>query len=78
MFSLINYVFVSGGMDDLVHKTLHKYSTGFSGCIEYVTIATDYHIDLIGEAEDGQNIAQCPGKRGKAHHKNRPNSLGDL
>ena len=55
MFSLI----ISGGMREIVHSTLKKYKTGFSGCIANVTIATDYTLDLLGEAVAGENIRQC-------------------
>ncbi len=72
--------YVTGGMDDIVHKTLRKYKIGFSGCIEYITIATDYTIDLIGEAEGGQNIEQCPSSvmGHRSHHPPASNRLGDL
>lgn len=49
----------SGGMDDIVHSTLKKYTSGLVGCISNVTLATNFHIDLIGQASDGQNIKAC-------------------
>lgn len=57
-------------MDDIVHGTLHKYSTGFVGCIANVTLATDFQVDLIAEADEGSNIAQC--HDGKPMRRNEP------
>jgi len=46
-------------MDNIVLGTLHKYTSGFVGCLSNVTLATDYSIDLIVDADDGRNIRQC-------------------
>ena len=46
-------------MDNVVHSTIRKYKSGFSGCISNVTFATDYHLDIMGHAAEGRNIHQC-------------------
>lgn len=48
-----------GGMEDIVLSTKKRFKSGFVGCVSNITLATDYHIDLIGEAAEGQNIQQC-------------------
>ncbi|CAH1774566.1 unnamed protein product [Owenia fusiformis] len=48
-----------GGIPDMVHRTHRKYTKGFIGCIHQLTLATDYHVQLTGEASDGQNIQPC-------------------
>ena len=54
---------VVGGMDNIVLGTLHKYLSGFVGCLSNVTLATDYSIDLIRDADDGRNVRQCSDAR---------------
>jgi len=49
----------AGGMDSIVLGTLHKYTSGFVGCLSNVTLANDYSIDLIADADDGRNVRQC-------------------
>lgn len=47
-------------MDNIVLGTLHKYSSGFVGCIANVTLATDYPVVLVEDADLGsRNVAQC-------------------
>ncbi|XP_077863901.1 pikachurin-like [Saccoglossus kowalevskii] len=48
-----------GGMHDIVELSLHRYTTGFIGCLRSVTLATDYHFDIIADAVDGRNINLC-------------------
>jgi len=48
-----------GGMEEVLHQTFKKYTTGFNGCVTNVTLATDYHIDLMAEAAEGRNIVKC-------------------
>jgi len=51
-------------MDSVVLGTLHKYSSGFVGCLSNVTLAADYSIDLIRKtATDGRNVRQCSDRR---------------
>jgi len=50
---------VAGGMDNIVLGTLHKYSSGFVGCLSSLTLATDYSVDLFDGADDGRNLRQC-------------------
>jgi len=49
----------AGGMDNIVLRTLRKYSAGFVGCLSNVTLAADNSIDLIVNADEGRNIRQC-------------------
>ena len=46
-------------MPDIVHHTRHRFKTGFKGCITDVTLGTDMKLDLINEADAGQNVWQC-------------------
>jgi len=46
-------------MEEVLHQTFKKYTTGFSGCVTNITLATDYHIDLMAEAAEGRNIVKC-------------------
>lgn len=46
-------------IDEVAHATLHKYTQGFGGCLKDVVLATDYKIDLMAEATDGENMRQC-------------------
>lgn len=50
-----------GGMDNIVLGTLHKYSSGFFGCIANFTLTTNVttNIDVMADAEGGRNVAQC-------------------
>ena len=50
----------AGGMEDIVHNTLRKYTIGYQGCISSATLATDYRLQLIDDADDGSNISRCP------------------
>jgi len=50
---------ISGGMDDVVHGTLFKYTSGFVGCISNITLGEDYELNLMKEADDGSNISRC-------------------
>jgi len=59
---------VAGGMDNIVLGTLHKYSSGFVGCLSNVTLASDYAVNLIRDAVDGRNIRQCPDARRLRRH----------
>lgn len=48
-----------GGMPDIVHHTRRRFKNGFKGCITDVTLGTDMKLDLINEADVGQNVWQC-------------------
>jgi len=55
-----NKLYIGGmAIDQLTHGTLRKYSSGFWGCIKDVMLATDYKLDLMADAADGENIHQC-------------------
>jgi hypothetical protein len=57
-------------MEDVVHNTMLKYTKGFVGCISDVTLATDYHIDLMAEVSEGQNILECSPANPKSKYVN--------
>ena len=46
-------------IDQIAHGTLRKYNSGFNGCIKDVMLATDFKVDLMADAADGENIHQC-------------------
>ncbi|KAK6179410.1 hypothetical protein SNE40_011777 [Patella caerulea] len=48
-----------GGMTDVAEKTLGKFTTGYTGCIKDITLATDFKVKLIGHAQSGRNVNQC-------------------
>ncbi|XP_070563063.1 pikachurin-like [Ptychodera flava] len=48
-----------GGMNDIVELSQRRYASGLSGCLQSVTLATDYHLDLIADATDARNIKEC-------------------
>jgi len=60
-------VHAAGGMDNIVLGTLNKYASGFVGCLSNVTLAADYAIDLIADADDGRNVRQCSDLRSRRH-----------
>lgn len=50
-------------MDNIVLGTLHKYSSGFVGCISNVTLTSNYVIDLVEDADRGsRNVGHCVGQ----------------
>jgi len=36
-----------------------RYQSGFVGCIDNVTLATDYRLDMLGEADMVSDVHQC-------------------
>lgn len=48
-----------GGMTDILHLSFGKYSSGFVGCISQLTLATDFHLRLVSQADSGLNIEAC-------------------
>ncbi|XP_077981026.1 pikachurin-like [Glandiceps talaboti] len=48
-----------GGMNDIVELSLHRYSSGLIGCLHDVTLATDYHLDLLADTVGGRSIDVC-------------------
>ncbi|ESP03639.1 hypothetical protein LOTGIDRAFT_224298 [Lottia gigantea] len=58
-----NKILYLGGMPDVSEKTLGIFSTGYSGCIKDVKLATDFKLKLIGHAQSGRNVNQCTSRR---------------
>ncbi|XP_064625648.1 pikachurin-like [Lineus longissimus] len=48
-----------GGTRNVAEKTKRLWTTGFKGCIEYIKMATDYSLDIVGKADSGQNLDSC-------------------
>eukprot|EP00106_Octopus_bimaculoides_P021802 XP_014789244.1 PREDICTED: pikachurin-like [Octopus bimaculoides] len=48
-----------GGMPDIVHHTRRRFTTGFHGCLTDFTLGTDLKVDLVEQADVGQNVWQC-------------------
>ncbi|CAI9728070.1 pikachurinpikachurin-like [Octopus vulgaris] len=48
-----------GGMPDIVHHTRRRFTSGFHGCLTDFTLGTDLKVDLVEQADVGQNVWQC-------------------
>ncbi|KAL4236805.1 hypothetical protein ACF0H5_005192 [Mactra antiquata] len=54
-----NKILYIGGMTDVFHDTLHKYTTGYSGCMKDVIFDEDFMLNLLESADNGRNIIPC-------------------
>ncbi|KAG1699824.1 Pikachurin [Nymphon striatum] len=48
-----------GGVEEINVSTNGKFKSGLVGCISNVTLATDYHVQLMNQAIRGLNIQSC-------------------
>ena len=48
-----------GGIVNVTAVTFGRYSSGIVGCIANVTLDTDYQIQLVTDAQQTVNVAQC-------------------
>ncbi|XP_069739683.1 pikachurin isoform X2 [Narcine bancroftii] len=55
----INGPLYVGGMKEIALHTQRQYMWGFIGCISHLTLATDVHVPLVGQASSGKNINTC-------------------
>ncbi|XP_041487060.1 pikachurin isoform X1 [Microtus oregoni] len=58
----INGPLYVGGMKEIALHTNRQYMQGLVGCISHFTLSTDYHISLVEDAVDGENINTCGAK----------------
>ena len=49
----------SGGIETYRGPQGGRLAPGLKGCIGDLILATDYHVDLMNQAEAGQNIDYC-------------------
>lgn len=55
----INGPLYVGGMKEIALHTHRQYVRGLVGCVSHLTLSTDYHVSLVGDAADGKNINTC-------------------
>ncbi|XP_045704194.1 pikachurin isoform X3 [Phyllostomus hastatus] len=55
----INGPLYVGGMREIALHTNRQYVRGLVGCVSHLTLSTDYHVSLVGDAADGKNINTC-------------------
>lgn len=56
--SLVYFIFL-GGMPDVSQRTLKKFTSGYNGCLQDLTLAEDYRLQMVQSAQNGQNVLRC-------------------
>lgn len=54
-----NKILYIGGMPDVSQRTLKKFTSGYNGCLQDLTLAEDYRLQMVQSAQNGQNVLRC-------------------